>query len=63
MGVTYLAIILCNWNDDDKRHLYISQLIINTPITNSGHYIWYIYLNFAVTQTDDCDLGSISLMC
>ena len=26
-------------------------------ISNSGHYIWYIYLNFAVTQTDDCELG------
>jgi len=22
-------------------------------ISNSGHYLWYIYLNFAVTQTDD----------
>ena len=28
-------------------------------LSNSGHYIWYIYLNFAVTQTDDCDLGLI----
>ena len=26
-------------------------------ISNSGHYIWYIYLYFAVTQTDDCELG------
>jgi len=32
-------------------------------ISNSGHYIWYIYLNFAVTQTDDCELGLILLMC
>jgi len=24
-------------------------------ISNSGNYIWYIYLNFAVTQTDDCE--------
>jgi len=28
-------------------------------ITHSGHYTWYIYLNFAVTQTDDYDLGLI----
>jgi len=32
-------------------------------ISNSGHYIWYIYLNVAVTQTDDCELGLIWLMC
>ena len=23
-------------------------------INNSWQYIWYIYLNFAITQTDDC---------
>jgi len=32
-------------------------------ISNSGHNIWYIYLNIAVTQTDDCELGFILLMC
>jgi len=32
-------------------------------ISNSGHNIWYIYLNIAVTQTDDCELGLILLMC
>jgi len=26
-------------------------------ISNSGHYIWYIYLNIDVSQTDDCELG------
>ena len=26
-------------------------------ISNSGHYIWCIYLNVAVTQTDECELG------
>jgi len=50
---------------DDKLHLYMSQLNINASntyillhvISNSGHDIWYIYLNVAVTQTDDCELG------
>ena len=67
MWVGYLATILCNWNDDDNLRLYIRELniyisVFNTNIwfpviSNSGHYIWYIYLNFAVTQTDDCELG------
>ena len=32
-------------------------------ISNYGHYIWCIYQNAAVTQTDDCELGLILLMC
>jgi len=32
-------------------------------MSESGHYIWYIYLNFAVIQTGDCELGVILLMC
>jgi len=32
-------------------------------MSESGHYIWYIYLNFAVIQTDDCELCVILLMC
>jgi len=31
-------------------------------ISNSVHYIWYMYLTFAVTQTDDFELGLILLM-
>ena len=32
-------------------------------ISKSGHYIWYIYLNFPITQTDECELGLLLLMC
>jgi len=32
-------------------------------ISNSGHYKWYIYPNFAVPQTDDCELALILPMC